>query len=148
MAASNREDGSLQWLRWALVTPYLWLLLFFLAPFFIILKISLADPVVALPPFTPLLDWAATGWARIHVTLDNYLFLFEDPYYVTIYLSSLKMSAISTVLCLLLGYPMAYFIAARTTPQPAVACGHFAILDFVPVARVRLDRFAQHQWRD
>ena len=113
MAGSNREDGSLQWLRWALVTPYTWLLLFFLAPFFIILKISLADPIVALPPFTPLLDLAAAGWARIHVTLDNYLFLFEDPYYVTIYLSSLKMSAISTVLCLLLGYPMAYFIARQ-----------------------------------
>jgi putrescine transport system permease protein len=113
MAAGSREDGSLQWLRWALVTPYMWLLLFFLAPFFIILKISLADPVVALPPFTPLLDLAATGWARIQVTLDNYLFLFQDPYYVTIYLSSLKMSAISTVLCLLLGYPMAYFIARQ-----------------------------------
>lgn len=113
MAAGNRKDGSLQWLRWALVTPYAWLLLFFLAPFFIILKISLADPVVALPPFTPLLDLAATGWARIQVTLDNYLFLFQDPYYVTIYLSSLKMSAISTLLCLLLGYPMAYFIARQ-----------------------------------
>jgi putrescine transport system permease protein len=113
MAAGNREDGSLQWLRWALVTPYVWLLLFFLAPFFIILKISFADPVVALPPFTPLLDLAATGWARIQVTLDNYLFLFQDPYYVTIYLSSLKMSAISTLLCLLLGYPMAYFIARQ-----------------------------------
>jgi putrescine transport system permease protein len=113
MAAGNRENGSLQWLRWAVVTPYVWLLLFFLAPFFIILKISLADPVVALPPFTPLLDLAATGWARIQVTLDNYLFLFQDPYYVTIYLSSLKMSAISTLLCLLLGYPMAYFIARQ-----------------------------------
>jgi len=88
-------------------------LLFFLAPFFIIFKISLADPVVALPPFTPLIDMAATGWSRIQVTLDNYLFLFEDPYYVTIYLSSLKIAAISTVLCLLLGYPMAYFIARQ-----------------------------------
>ena len=38
----------------ALVGPYLWLLLFFLAPFFIMLKISLADPLVAQPPFTPL----------------------------------------------------------------------------------------------
>lgn len=113
MAACNREDGSLRWLGWAVVTPYAWLLLFFLAPFFIILKISLADPIVALPPFTPLLDLAATGWARVQVTLDNYLFLFEDPYYATIYLSSLKMSAISTMLCLLLGYPMAYFIARQ-----------------------------------
>jgi len=100
-------------MRWALVTPYAWLLLFFLAPFFIILKISLADPIVAMPPFTPLLDWAASGWARIHASADNYLFLFEDPYYFTIYLNSVKMAAISTLLCLLLGYPMAYFIARQ-----------------------------------
>jgi putrescine transport system permease protein len=117
MADSNtRMDSTRQWLRWALVTPYAWLLLFFLAPFVIILKISVADPIVAMPPFTPLFDWAASGWGRIQVTLDNYLFLFEDPYYITIYLNSLKMAAVSTVLCLLLGYPMAYFIA-RQAPR-------------------------------
>ena len=98
-------------MRAALALPYLWLLLFFLAPFVIIFKISLADPLVALPPFTPLIDWAAEGWQRIHVTVDNYLFLFQDGYYAIIYISSIKLAAISTLLCLLLGYPMAYFIA-------------------------------------
>jgi putrescine transport system permease protein len=93
--------------------PYGWLLLFFLAPFAIILKISVADPLVALPPFTPLFDWAAQGWDRIYVTLDNYLFLFQDRYYAVIYLNSIKLAAISTLLCLLLGYPMAYFIARQ-----------------------------------
>jgi len=106
-------DGRRQWLRWALLTPYVWLLLFFLAPFIIILKISFADPLVALPPFTPLLDWTASGLDRIKVTFDNYIFLFEDNFYATIYLSSIKMAAISTVLCLLLGYPMAYFISRQ-----------------------------------
>jgi len=110
---SNRMDGRRQWLRWALIGPYAWLLLFFLAPFFIILKISLADPVVALPPFTALFDWTATGWNKIQASLDNYLFLFQDPYYITIYLNSVKMAAISAGLCLLLGYPMAYFIARQ-----------------------------------
>ncbi|RPH98323.1 MAG: ABC transporter permease subunit [Lysobacterales bacterium] len=109
----TRGDGRRQWLRAALAVPYGWLLLFFLAPFAIILKISVADPLVALPPFTPLLDWAAQGWERIHVTLDNYLFLFQDRYYAVIYLSSIKLAAVSTLLCLLLGYPMAYFIARR-----------------------------------
>jgi putrescine transport system permease protein len=89
------------------------LLLFFLAPFLIIFKISLADPIVALPPFTSLLDWAASGWDRIHVTLDNYIFLFQDRYYAVIYLSSIKTAAISTLFCLLIGYPMAYFIARQ-----------------------------------
>jgi len=109
----RKGDGRRQWLRTAVVLPWLWLALFFLAPFVTVLKISLADPLVALPPFTPFIDWAAEGWQRIHVTLDNYLFLFEDRYYAVIYLSSIKLAAISTLLCLLLGYPMAYFIARQ-----------------------------------
>ncbi len=120
MAARNRIDGRRQWMRWAVVMPYAWLLLFFLAPFFIILKISVANPVVALPPFTPLLDWAAEGWSRIQITFDNYAFLFEDPYYATIYANSVKMAAISTLLCLLLGYPMAYFIARQPPRRRAM----------------------------
>ncbi len=109
----RRGDGKRQWLRWALVTPYVWLLLFLLAPFAIILKISFADPLVALPPFTPLLDWAQSGLDRLNVSLDNYIFLFGDRFYATIYLNSIKMAAIGTLLCLLLGYPMAYFIARQ-----------------------------------
>ncbi|MFC1694815.1 ABC transporter permease subunit [Pseudomonadota bacterium] len=109
----KRGDGRRQWLRAAVAVPYLWLLLFFLAPFAIIIKISLADPLLALPPFTPLFDWAAAGWQKIQVTVDNYLFLFQDGYYAIIYLSSVKLAAISTLLCLLLGYPMAYYIARQ-----------------------------------
>jgi putrescine transport system permease protein len=109
----RRGDGRRQWLRAAVTVPYFWLLLFFLAPFAIIVKISLADPLVALPPFTPLIDWARQGWEQVYVTLDNYRFLFQDRYYAVIYLSSVKLAAISTLLCLLLGYPMAYFIARQ-----------------------------------
>jgi putrescine transport system permease protein len=117
---SGKENGngdrSLRWLRRAVTLPYFWLLLFFLAPFLIILKISVADPVVAQPPFTPLLQWGAEGLEGIRATFTNFAFLFEDSYYGIIYLSSLKMAAISTLLCLLLGYPMAYYIA-RQPPQ-------------------------------
>lgn len=113
ISSFKRGDGRRQWLRAAAAVPYLWLLLFFLAPFAIIIKISLADPLLALPPFTPLFDWAASGWQKIQVTVDNYLFLFQDGYYAIIYLSSVKLAAISTLLCLLLGYPMAYYIARQ-----------------------------------
>jgi putrescine transport system permease protein len=106
-------DGRRQWLRRALVTPYVWLLLFFLAPFIIILKISFADPLVAIPPFTSTLNWSASGLEMIQVTLDNYSFLFEDNFYASVYISSIKMAAVGTLLCLLLGYPMAYFIARQ-----------------------------------
>lgn len=112
-ADNHRGDGRRQWLRWAVVTPYLWLLIFFLAPFAIIFKISLADPLVALPPFTSLINWVESGLDRIHVTLDNYVFLFQDRFYAIIYLNSIKIAAIGTFFCLVLGYPIAYFIARQ-----------------------------------
>jgi putrescine transport system permease protein len=102
-----------RWLRAAVLVPYAWLLLFFLAPFLMILKISFAEPLVAQPPFTALLEWGEQGLAGIRATFENYLFLFQDGYYGIIYLASLKMAAIGTLLCLLLGYPMAYFIARQ-----------------------------------
>jgi putrescine transport system permease protein len=102
-----------RWLRAAVLVPYAWLLLFFLTPFLMILKISFAEPLVAQPPFTALLEWGEQGFAGIRATFENYLFLFADGYYGIIYLASLKMAAIGTLLCLLLGYPMAYFIARQ-----------------------------------
>ena len=118
MSENGNGNGghSLRWLRRAVAVPYLWLLLFFLAPFLIILKISVAEPIVAQPPFTPLFEWGAAGFEGIRATFSNFAFLFQDGYYGIIYLSSLKMAAIGTALCLLLGYPMAYYIA-RQSPQ-------------------------------
>ena len=96
--------------------PYLWLLLFFLVPFLIVLRISFSDAVIAQPPYTPLLEWLegedGEGLSlRITLSLGNYLRLLGDELYVLAYLSSLKMAAVSTLLCLLIGYPMAYAIA-------------------------------------
>jgi putrescine transport system permease protein len=115
MSDANTEHGDYaqRWLRRTVTLPYFWLLLFFLAPFLIILKISVAYPVVAQPPFTALVEWGEEGIAGIRATFENYAFLFHDGYYGIIYLSSLKMAAIGTVLCLLLGYPMAYFLARQ-----------------------------------
>ena len=113
MSGNGNGAGTSRWLRRAVLLPYAWLLLFFLAPFLIILKISFAEPVVAQPPFTGLLRWGAEGFEGLRVTLDNYLFLFRDGFYGIIYLSSLKMAAVGTLLCLLLGYPMAWYIARQ-----------------------------------
>ncbi len=111
--ATTRGGASQGWLSRAVALPYVWLLLFFLAPFLIILKISFAEPIVAQPPFTPLLAWGERGLVGLRATFENYAFLFQDGYYAIIYLASLKMAAIGTLLCLLLGYPMAYFIARQ-----------------------------------
>jgi putrescine transport system permease protein len=96
--------------------PYAWLALFFLAPFAIVLKVSLADPILAQPPFTPLLDWSDSAGRGLLATLDNYRFLLEDKLYWISYLRSIKIALISTVLCLLLGFPMAYGIARTAHP--------------------------------
>jgi putrescine transport system permease protein len=95
------------WQRFTIAIPYLWLLVFFLAPFAIILKISLADPIIAQPPFTPFFD----DQGGVAATVDSYLFLLTDKLYAVTYLKSVFMAAVATLLCLALGFPMAYGIA-------------------------------------
>ncbi|MDA0796634.1 MAG: ABC transporter permease subunit [Proteobacteria bacterium] len=107
--------GDKLWRNFVIGLPYLWLFLFFLVPFGIVFKISLADPIVAQPPFTALFDFGANTKNWLHATFDNYLFLTEDNLYWISYFNSIKIAGISTLLCLLLGYPMAYGIA-RSTP--------------------------------
>ena len=102
-----RSGRDSVWERVAVAIPYAWLLVFFLAPFAIILKISFADPIIAQPPFTPFFD----GSGELNTTLNNYVFLLTDKLYIVTYLKSLLMAATATVLCLLLGFPMAYGIA-------------------------------------
>jgi putrescine transport system permease protein len=103
--AGMQHDDA--WQKIAIVTPYAWLLLFFLVPFAIILKISLADPIVAQPPFTP----AFTESGELDLTADNFRFLLTDKLYAVTYLRSVVIAAIATLLCLALGFPMAYGIA-------------------------------------
>ncbi len=107
---SPRDDAHL-WQRVGVLIPYFWLLIFFLMPFVIVFKISFADPITAQPPFTALFDWTKEAFERIYITLDNYRYLFQDRLYVVTYLNSIWLAAISTFLCLLIGYPMAYAIA-------------------------------------
>jgi putrescine transport system permease protein len=86
--------------------PYAWLLLFFLVPFLIVLKISLAHDAVGIPPFTPLFDHD-----RLHAAAANYVFLLRDPLYWKAYLGAIRYAAIATIVTLLFGYPLAYGIA-------------------------------------
>ena len=103
--------GDKLW-RWLVISlPYWWLAVFFLAPFAIVFKISFADPVIAQPPFSKFFDFSPGADNWLLATLDNYRFITEDNLYWISYFKSLKIAAISTVLCLLLGYPMAYGIA-------------------------------------
>jgi len=95
----------------AVSPPYLWLFVFFLVPFLLALKISFSTPVFDQPPYTAVFDWSAGLIPEIKGTLSNYKFLTTDDLYIVAYLNSIKIAVISTVLCLLIGYPMAYAIA-------------------------------------
>jgi len=98
------------WRSIILFIPFAWLLIFFLAPFFLVLKISLAEAIIASPPFTPMIEWVDEGVMHIKVVIDNFAYLWEDDLYIKTYLNSVKISTISTIFCLLIGYPMAYAI--------------------------------------
>jgi len=95
--------------------PLAWLLLFFLIPFLIVLKISFSEALLAMPPYAPLLSWTHERVLSIQLHLANYHFLFSDALYLDSFLYSLKVAAVSTILCLLIGYPMALSIA-RAAP--------------------------------
>jgi putrescine transport system permease protein len=94
-----------------IAVPYLWLLMFFLIPFAIVLKISFSDAQIAMPPYEPLLHWVSDKALQIRLNFANFAFLVEDNLYWKAYLNSILVAGVSTLLCLLIGYPMAYAIA-------------------------------------
>ena len=102
--------------RWYVIgAPYIWLLLFFLVPFFIVFKISLSDIATAIPPYTPTLDLSG-GWEAIktffsELDFENYSYIVNDPLYVDAYWSSVRIAAIATLITLLVAYPIAYGMA-------------------------------------
>lgn len=109
-------NHSFNWGRfWLISIPFIWLLVFFLLPFIIVVKMSLSDMANAMPPYVPTLD-LTQGWSSLmeylkQLDFENYSFLMDDELYVLSYLSSLKIALISTFLTLLVGYPLAYGMA-------------------------------------
>ena len=109
--------------RLVIIVPYVWLLVFFLVPFAIVFKISLSQTAIAMPPYVPTFDltegWQALREGLSELSWDNYTWLTEDPLYYTAYVSSLVIAGVSTLLALLVGYPIAYGMArAPATLRP------------------------------
>jgi len=98
----------------AVAPPFLWLALFLLVPFLLVLKISFAELQFGIPPYTALAEFKDEA-IQFSLHLRGYILLFTDSLYLATYLSSLKMAAVTTVCCVLIGYPMAYYIA-RSSP--------------------------------
>jgi putrescine transport system permease protein len=91
--------------------PYLWLGVLFLVPFLIVLKISLSDPAVAQPPYKPVFEWSDIAGFLGGLDLENFALLTEDDLYFRATLSSVRIAAVSTLLLLLVGFPIAYGMA-------------------------------------
>ncbi|MFC3339576.1 ABC transporter permease subunit [Paracandidimonas soli] len=112
----------LSWRQWipsartlAIVPPFVWLALFLLVPFLLVLKISFADLQFGVPPYTPLAE-LKDETLSIALNLRGYALLFSDSLYIATYLNSVKMAAVTTLCCILIGYPLAYYIA-RSKPS-------------------------------
>lgn len=110
----NRKIQS-SWKSAVVGIPFFWLLIFFLIPFVIVLKISFAESLIASPPFSSLFQWGEDGSFNLRLLFDNFKWLTEDELYLNTYLNSIKIAFISTIWCLLLGYPIAYAIV-RSDP--------------------------------
>lgn len=94
--------------RFVVGLPYLWLLVFFLLPFLIVVSISVSEMETV--TFKDLATWS-DGVLHFNIKLGNYLFIAQDDLYLTAFLASLRYAGVTTVLCLLLGYPFAWFMA-------------------------------------
>jgi len=132
MAEGNRiQQSRLRWL--VVLVPYAWLFVLFFVPFLIVFKISFSTTAVAVPPYTPAIDLSA-GLSALtdqvkQFTLDNYAWLTQDALYARAYLSSLWIAALSTLLVLLVGYPLAYGMARAPRAWQATLL-MFVILPF------------------
>jgi putrescine transport system permease protein len=113
--SATTKSGRIWGSRAVLLLPYLWLVVFFLAPFAIVLKISVSQTAIAQPPYVPVFDLAA-GWQGLQdfvarLTLEGYQLIASDRIYLSSYLKSLQIAGLSTAILLLIGYPVAYGIA-------------------------------------
>jgi putrescine transport system permease protein len=111
--------------RLVIIVPYLWLLFFFFIPFIIVFKISLSQSAIAMPPYTPVLDFTDgisgffAGFREL--SFDNYVWLTQDALYFKAYITSVIIAAVSTVLTLIVGFPIAYGMArAPATIRPTL----------------------------
>lgn len=95
---------------WFVFTPYFWLVLFFFIPLALIFKISISISEWGMPPYKDLFEITEEGM-KINSTLGNYIFIFSDSFYLRSYLNSLSLALVSTIICLIIGYPIAFYVA-------------------------------------
>jgi putrescine transport system permease protein len=121
-AAKSRPSSWLaRYGKWLIIAPpMLYLLVFFLIPFAFALKISFADTALRVPPFTDILTVGPDWHIHLTLSLSNFKYLFTDEIYGVSYLYSIRTAFFSTLVCLAIGYPMAYAIARTSKATQSI----------------------------
>jgi len=96
--------------------PFVWLFVFFLIPFLVVAKLSLSEPAIAIPPYLPIWEWDGLRLI-LNLNFENFAYLWSDALYVNAYVFSIRVAFVSALFALLIGYPMAYFIARSPEPR-------------------------------
>ena len=118
---SRTSNWLLRHGKWLIIgPPMLYLLVFFLIPFAFALKISFADTAVRVPPFTDILTIGPDWHIHLTLSLSNFQYLFTDEIYGVSYLYSIRTAFFSTLVCLAIGYPMAYAIARTSKSTQSI----------------------------
>jgi putrescine transport system permease protein len=105
----SRREFMERYGHWLIILPpFLFLILFFLIPFAFALKISFAETAIRVPPYTDVLSITPDRHLHLALSLANYKYLLTDEVYAVSYVYSLRTAFFSTLICLLIGYPMAY----------------------------------------
>ncbi len=99
------------WKRVFIALPTAFLVVFFLLPFLVVLQISLSEADFGVPPYRPLFTWAEQGVLQVTLFFRNFTFVASDALYLAALVTSLKVAAICTAICLVIGYPVAFYIA-------------------------------------
>ena len=143
--SSTINSGPRRW--YVIAAPYLWLLLFFLVPFFIVFKLSLSDTAISIPPYTPTFSWQGISEFISKLDFDNYTFIFSDPLYINAYWSSLQDRRRLDVPDVAHRLPDRIRHGARSEIMAADTddAGHPAVLDVLPDPHLRLDRHPEER---
>ena len=95
--------------KYFILSPYIWLVLFFFIPLAIIFKISISVSEWGMPPYQDI--FVKNDGFKINITLENYVYILSDFYYIRSFLNSIVLALISTFFCILIGFPLAFYIA-------------------------------------
>ncbi|MBP7000834.1 ABC transporter permease subunit [Amaricoccus sp.] len=120
----SRAAPPRRWPRWltfdrrflVIAVPFLWLLVFFLVPFLVVAKLSVSEAAIAKPPYLPIWEWDGLRLA-LNLNFENFAYLWGDALYVKAYVFSIRVAFVSAALALLVGYPIAYYIARSPEPR-------------------------------